>query len=421
MLIMAWLNYHLTTETDLEKDKVVEVGLMFNKKFPTKWTDSQLKVLNNVLCNLVKYQNENKIFYYQRAMPNVVARYNPLGLGHKVMVGKKGVLKKLEAVRLIKIITGDNPYLIPAQWYEDGYKTQTSTFKSFGKGTLEFAKLLGITRETIKRANGTHHVMLKKGEGKGFVDYKDSKLSLHVEKTMQDYCNFLNGFEIKLDGDVFDEILLRRNFRDYEGTGIFKYNGRSGGYWHERSPLARKSITINGEPVAQEPLDFTSSIMNILYAWRFKKPLEQVEQYDLENFEGTTYRKLIKQLTVMMLNCRNAQHTYGGFMAWCQKEKPSIHAKIIEDKSFFDVYKVQKLIKQRHYRVSELFYQPLIGRNLEFLEAGLIFGVAYECYKQGIPALTVHDEIIVLEKHRKKAEQIMMNYKLDRKLWRSVF
>ena len=418
---MAWLNYHLHSNQTLEKDKVIEVGLMFNKKFPTNWTNSQLKVLDNVLCNLVKYQQENKIFYYQRSMPNLLQRYNPLGLGHQQLKNKKsGVLWKLKKAQLVDITVGDNPYLIPAQWYEEGYQTETSTFRAKGQGTLEFAKLLGITRETIQRAEGTHHVIFKVWKGNELLDYKDNKFTKHVESTMKEYCNFLNKYEIKIGKVQFEDIMLRRTFRNSDGSFRFLFGGRSGRYWMEYPKAKRRKMTINGKPVAQEPLDFTSSQLNILYAWKLGKKLEHKDRYEIEGYEGTTYRKLIKLLTVIMLNTRNSQHANGAFVNAVERDYPYLAEKMSNSKDFFNPYKVMKLIRNTNKEIADCFYNPLIGRNLEFIESGLIFEIALQCCRQGIPALTVHDELIVLAEDRDIAEMIMNSTYIDRKLYRFI-
>jgi len=415
---MPYLNLYLHSNQQLEKEKVVDTGLMFNKNFPTNWTNAQLKVLDNILCNIINAHTNNKILYYQRAMPNVIPRYNPLGLGHKVMTDRKsGVLWKLHSVKLIRIKVGDNPYLV-----EDGEPAEMSEFVWFGNGAIEFANLLGISKETIHRAEGTHHVVLKKGTGQTLIDYKDTKFTKHVESTMKEYCEYLNSYNIKdLGLDEVNNIMLRRTFRDYDNSGVLKFNGRSGRYWHDWSKARRARITINGKPVSQEPLDFTSSQINILYAWRFDRKLEQKDQYQIDGFAGANYRKLIKQLTVMMLNTRNSKHCAKAFTHWLGGTSEYLYKRQQEEKAFFPIYKMQKLIREKHSEIADLFYQPLIGRNLEFLEAGIIFEIALQCCRQGIPALTVHDELVVCEEDRDVAEMIMNSTYIDRSLYKSVF
>jgi hypothetical protein len=412
---MAYLNLNLHSNQELTKERVVEVGLMFNPKFPTKWLPTQLRVLDNVLCNLVKYQNENKILYQQKAQPNLVARYNPLNLGHKVLTGKAGVLQKLKKAKLIKIKTGDNTYKVPKEKYDAGYKAKTSEFKSLGQGTLEFARLLGITQKTIQRAKGTHHVILKKPRpSKTLIDYKDSKLSKHIEELMSEYCNFLNTFSISCDGEKFTDILLRRSFRDLDGDESLKYGSRSGGYWHDIWKERRPHIIINRKKVAQ--LDFVSSQMNIIYSWKYKRNISDEDHYAIKGFK----RKMVKAMTTRMLNNNNKVSASMSFTRWLNLRE-NYYYKVEYEKNPFPLWKLQKAIREQHSPIAHLFYNKKIGMNLQFLEASLIFEIAVQLCRRGIPALTVHDEIIVPRNDEGEAKEVMYSTYIDKKLYKAIF
>ena len=299
---MAYLNLYLTTGQTLNKEDVISTGLMFNRKFPAKWTDASMPTFENLLCNLVKYENQ-EVLYEQRAKPNVIARYNPMGLGHKKLIDyDSGVLWKLIDMKLVKHSLGTNPYFL-----KENEELKTSSFKST-KGVMEFAKLLGITKEKIYEVEGTHHVILKKQKSNTVVDYKDSKLTQHLEDLMSEYCNFLAKTNIKLDGERFTDIKLRRTFRDLDGDGLFKYGGRSGGYWHELKRTKRKELLLNQAKTVG--LDYTSSQMNIIYAWHNKTNMADEDQYFVHGYN----RKLTKQMHILMLNNSTTKKTAFAFM-----------------------------------------------------------------------------------------------------------
>jgi hypothetical protein len=50
-----------------------------------------------------------------------------------------------------------------------------------------------------------------------------------------------------------------------------------------------------------------------------------------------------------------------------------------------------------------------MGQHYQWLEANLVFHVAHQLSLRGVPALTVHDEFIVMEKDKDIAEQLMYN------------
>ena len=408
---MAYLNLYLTTGQTLNKEDVISTGLMFNRKFPTKWTDASMPTFENLLCNLVRYENQ-AVLYEQRAKPNVMARYNPMGLGHKKLIDKNsGVLWKLVRMKLVKQKMGINPYFL-----KEDEEPATSEFKST-KGVIEFAKLLGITKEKIYEVEGTHHIILKKQKSNTLVDYKDSKLTQHLEDLMSEYCNFLAKTNIKVDGERFKNIKLRRTFRDMDGDASFKYVGRSGGYWMELKEPKRKRITLDQKKVVS--LDYKSSQMNVIYAWKDNHNMLDVDQYSIQGYN----RKLSKQMHIMMLNNSTSKKSAFAFMGWLQnpKNRKNYYLNKEFQKEPFNLYKLQKLIRQKHQSVAHVFYRPKIGLNVQYLESCLIFEVAVQLFRRGIPALTVHDEIIVPRNDEGEAREVMYSTYIDKKLYKAEF
>jgi len=407
---MAYLNLYLTTGQTLNKEDVISTGQMFNRKFPTKWTDASMPTFENLLCNLVKYENQS-VLYEQRAKPNVIPRYNPMGLGHKKLIDKNsGVLWKLVRMKLVKQKMGINPYFL-----KEDEEPATSEFKST-KGVIEFAKLLGITKEKIYEVEGTHHVILKKPKpSQTVVNYKDSKLTQHLEDLMSEYCNFLAKINIKVDGERFKNIKLRRTFRDMDGDASFKYGGRSGGYWMELEEPKRKRITLDQKKVVS--LDYKSSQMNVIYAWKDNHNMLDVDQYSIQGYN----RKLSKQMHIMMLNNSTSKKSAFAFMGWLQNERKNYYLNKEFQKNPFDLYALQKKIRQKHPTIAHIFYQPKIGLNVQYLESCLIFEVALQLCRRGIPALTVHDEIIVPRNDEGEAREVMYSTYIDKKLYKALF
>ena len=48
-----------------------------------------------------------------------------------------------------------------------------------------------------------------------------------------------------------------------------------------------------------------------------------------------------------------------------------------------------------------------MGQHYQWLESNLVFHVAYQLSLQGVPAITVHDELVVMEKDKELAEMMM--------------
>ncbi|MDA0345308.1 MAG: hypothetical protein O3C54_05030 [Proteobacteria bacterium] len=88
---MALLNLYLTSSQSLSKEQLVKVH--------PRWTHKQLIAIEVVLANLMFYQ-DYKVLFESRNKANVLPKYNPLGVGHKAMLG---AIEKLSEGNFIKL------------------------------------------------------------------------------------------------------------------------------------------------------------------------------------------------------------------------------------------------------------------------------------------------------------------------------
>ena len=407
---MAYLNLYLTSGIELKKEDVEKTGLLFNPKFPQNWTNNQMKTLDMLLSNCVKYEGQT-ILYEQRRSKMEAVRYNPRRLGRTTLIDREsGVLWKLVGMKLLHQKTGTNVY--------KDKKALLSEFKT-SQGVIEFAKLLGITKKKVYEVDGSHHVILKVPKKDKLLDYKDSQLTEHLEELMSEYNNFLNTYSIICDDEKYSDIKLRRTFRDYAGDKSILYGSRAGSYWHQLKRTKRiKHLRINRCKYAS--IDLVSSQMNFLYAYRFKTGLTQEDRYAIPDYPGTTNRKFIKGMTNVMLNTANSRKACSGFRGWLSDPDRRYLKKIYEDNPF-DLFVFQRKIRKYHNVLADLFYQPKIGMNLQFLESSFIFEVALQCCRQGVPALTLHDEILVPHADKDIAEMILNGTPLNKRLYKAIF
>ena len=110
-------------------------------------------------------------------------------------------------------------------------------------------------------------------------------------------------------------------------------------------------------------------------------------------------------------------------MGWLQnpKNRKLYYLNKEFQKNPFNLFLLQKKIRQKHPTVAHLFYNPKVGLNVQFLESALIFEIAVQLCRRGIPALTVHDEIIVPRRDEGEAKMVMYSTYIDRKLYKALF
>ena len=124
-------------------------------------------------------------------------------------------------------------------------------------------------------------------------------------------------------------------------NGSFKYGGRSGGYWHELKRTKRKELLLNQAKTVG--LDYTSSQMNIIYAWHNKTNMADEDQYFIQGYN----RKLTKQMHILMLNNSTTKKTAFAFMGWLQnpKNRKNYYLNKEFQKDQFNLYELQKAHK----------------------------------------------------------------------------
>jgi len=411
---MAYYNLFLTTGQTLSKEDVVRCGSRVSNRFPQKWTDGSMITLENLLCNLVRYHNQ-PILYQQRASKNEIPRYNPLGVGQKKLIDyDSGVLWKLIDSNLVNQKMGVNPYFA-----KKGDDKKTSEMKSTER-VIAFAKCLGITKDKIKELPGSHIVLKKPNKSPTTVNFKETKLTQHMEDLMIEYNNFLQSYSITCEGESFKDFKLRRTFRDEDGDASMKYGGRTGGAYHQIERTKRiKHLRINRSKTAS--IDLVSSQMNFLYAYKTKGQLNEIDRYHLEDFSGSTNRKFSKGMHSMMLNNENSSKASGAFEHKWLGRTENRYLKQVFKYNPFDLYELQRKIRKAHQSLGNVWYQPKIGMNIQFLESSFIFEVAIQCCRQGVPALTLHDEIIVPQADKEIVEMIMKGTPLNKQLYKAIF
>jgi len=79
-------------------------------------------------------------------------------------------------------------------------------------------------------------------------------------------------------------------------------------------------------------------------------------------------------------------------------------------KRFGSAKAVIEVIVERNKPIAPCLMQgKAVGQHCQWLEANLVFHVAHQLSLRGVPAITVHDEFIVMEKDKDKdiAEHLM--------------
>ena len=404
---MPRLNFYITTPNELTHKDFPELKLRQH---------TQLKALQIWLANLVKYEDK-EIAFSRSKTQTVDERFNPLRIGYSPI---NSVWNKLRDTELVDTTKGIPRWLKDEQ---DQFIRPRMTTVTSTKKLIKKCKKLGITKDTIKELKNPVHVRVRQvGDKSNYIPYKDTPYSKEIERTMSEYCNYLNKQEIKIGDIVLDDIHLYRTYQNRKGMP-FQFGGRSGGYWHSYSSEDRKRITINGKKTSS--IDMHCSQLNILYKHATGKFFDK--DFDAYRIPGIDerFRPVLKKILLIMLNANYLGIGQAVSNAMVKEEKKG-NITLVElykefKESVSSIRSVVDKIIERHEPVNHLFCLGKdMGQHYAWLETNLVFQIAHQLYCHDIPCLTVHDEFIVPTEDEGILEQIMYSTGMDEEIYKSI-
>ena len=181
-----------------------------------------------------------------------------------------------------------------------------------------------------------------------------------------------------------------------KGDETFQYNGRSYGPVHQNiSKDLRKHIRINGEPTVE--LDFSSMHPRMLYH------LEGIDYRDnlYEACDGTYLKKTFKQAILIAINAEDVKtFIYSLRNKMREKKLPWPHQKE-------PLLYIMDRIKEVHKPIAHKLYSDA-GIELMRTDSKIMNNILMSLMEKGICGLSVHDSVIVAERHRDTLYQVMM-------------
>ena len=208
---------------------------------------------------------------------------------------------------------------------------------------------------------------------------KDSKSTVILEK----------------DGDVRFIPQLTSNYSgDWEHGGRFYAHGMFDMVdYQQLSKEKRSTIKINGETTAE--VDYSCLHLSLMYAKCGK-------QLKGDAYGWHTDRKLAKMITIITLNSRSKHSAASAVFAYCNSDEYT--TSLEEIKTLID-----KMLSY-HKTVSQYIFGSLSQVNaltMQHTDSVIMERVLKSLHKRNIPALPVHDSVIVPEKYRNTAIRIM--------------
>ena len=368
----------------------------WNWSFPNIRTEKQLKALSAILANVREYQRQ-PILLSLRNQRNIPSRYNYFRLGQKPLIA---VLKKLEDAKLLEITKGTPRF----SRGPDGTLLPANLSSFIASQELIEMAYDWISDEEVVRLDPLYLEMRSNNKEKYLIQFEWDAYTEHVQKQMSEYCDYINEQWVEIEGRPLGELKLVRHFKDWADDGSFLFGGRA---WHpfmSLSKIQRRRFRINESKVVC--IDYPASVPNLLYLMMTGKRLTE-DPYSLDGLD----RFVGKQVMKFLMNTKGFQGAEMALKNWlfdegsCPRE-----TMIVSDatKKLGSTRNLLELVLARNEAIRPcLMLGPAIGQHYQWLEANLVFHVAHQLSLRDIPALTVHDEFIVMEQDKDLAEELM--------------
>jgi len=196
----------------------------------------------------------------------------------------------------------------------------------------------------------------------------------------------------------------RRIYND----GTWKHGGRHYNSIQNYSQAERKQLSMNGKSVVE--LDYKAMHPTMLYHMLNKNPPADCYAVFGDHRDGIA-RECIKHLFLTLVNAESEKEALAAVQLKYNRRSNSL--KNPELQSILQECRVEKLadiaaqIKKAHQVIAQYFSKPHIGKVLQKKDSEIMRDILKKCMKQGIPAIPVHDSVIVPADQESNVIEIM--------------
>lgn len=302
-----------------------------------------------------------------------------------------GLLNLLERLDLLKRVTKGYRFSKKAK-APSLFNTTTDLGKHFPR----------VTPNSFRREQEPEVLILKSGrddDGNAtLIDYSESQKTRTLRRQIQRINDWLLDAGIELTGPRAaarlgkeGEVIAsyRRALRRTFNNKSWQQGGRlSGGFWMTMPRKDRfRQIRMNGKPVAD--VDYQQLFPRLAYV-RARAPMPTGDLYDVMG-DGTGRDGWKLLLNALLF-------TRGPLKRWPRDCSPLLPQ--------LDLKQALALLEQKHGPIAHLFGTG-IGFELMFLESELLIAAVTHLFESGIPALPLHDAVLVAEPNAEAAKAAM--------------
>ena len=381
-------------------DDVVSQLLNYEKHFDPRQRkrrkvdqESFERMVSAVICDMIYHHlthgSEQKVYISRsNSVLRMRSRYRPQALGKKLPT----ILDWMSSPELgfIKMVLGA---VAPFG------KAKRTTIKA-GPRLVTLIHEKSLSPHDLGKEPGAEVIHLKREKDDfwddgGLIEYRDTPTTEAYRQQILKINTWLDSFNI-----IFDEMVLgddkavdtfNRSLRRIFSKGRFDHGGRLfGGFWQELAKTVRfDGLYLNDERIVE--LDYGQMAPRILYGMYNATPPDH-DAYILPNYKFP--RKGVKKVFNSLI-----------FDETSRNRMPRGVRQYIPKR--YSIYDVVHAIKVTHSGIADAFCSG-IGHQVQFRESQILVSLLLQLKDQNIPALPIHDAVLVPHSLKDGAKKVML-------------
>lgn len=312
---------------------------------------------------------------------------------------------------------GEVSSIAPSSWFAQKVVEHGITFADFGRDPSEELILLSRNSRGDVGSSGT----VSGRKSKERIEYRDTPTTRSYRDAVRRLNAFLAEADIAFieDGmrplvDPFARTLTRRFVMLEKQQGPrFDQSGRLfGGFWMSLDKQRRTNIRIDGEPVAT--LDYSSMFTRLAYAELGERPPSLDDLYAVPGLSG--YRSGVKMaMNVLLFDTHSRRSKWPAKMGvgvGSDADRDLSGSSLSEFEGLlptgWSVGRTRKALLSLHPALRHAWGRSL-GYRLMWRESEVLMAVLEELMRRNIPALGLHDGLLVPASKKDVAREVMID------------
>ena len=203
----------------------------------------------------------------------------------------------------------------------------------------------------------------------------------------------ISRFAFFMSGTINDKTQIRIFNDSSFGKGGRLYWGP----WNKMPKVIRRGFLLDGEPVVR--IDFVGLHLRMCYHSLGKQFLG--EPYIYAKGVNDKERSYMKLAGLIVFNTNSMREAIYALLRKLIRKGSEC--------SYDDAKGIIEEFKLYHDDISGMFFHESIGKELQYKDSNIMVAILTRLREMDIPAISVHDEIIVPEHHREVAKEVMLS------------